>query len=68
MARGLFTDKFNSLVHFALGILAIKFPILIFIFLGYQLLESILLVYDPNFCIDILEFLIGIITGYIFCY
>jgi hypothetical protein len=65
MARGLFTDGFNSLVHFVLGMLAIQFPILIVLFLGYQIVESMILVVDPNFFIDILEFVIGVMLSYI---
>ena len=60
MARALFTDRFNSLFHVILGTLALRFPILIVLFLGYQIVESMILVKDPNLFIDILEFLIGL--------
>jgi hypothetical protein len=64
MTRGLFTDHFNSLFHVILGVLAAKYHILIVLFLGYQILESMILVVDPNFFIDILEFLIGLMLSY----
>jgi hypothetical protein len=64
MGRGLFTDGFNSITHFCLGLLAVHFPILIFLFLAYQILESIMLGNDPNFFIDILEFLVGMSISY----
>ena len=64
MGRGLFTDGFNSIAHFVLGLLAVHFPILIFLFLAYQILESIMLGNDPNFFIDILEFVIGMAISY----
>ena len=38
-------------------------PILIVLFLGYQIVESMILVKDPNLFIDILEFLIGLLLS-----
>jgi hypothetical protein len=63
--RSIFADRFNSLVHFVLGVLAVKFRILIFLFGGYQILESIILVDDPNFFIDILEFVLGMCLSFV---
>jgi hypothetical protein len=62
MSRYIFTDKFNSLAHFVLGTLSIRFPILIFLFLFYQIVGF--LIKKDDFLIDVSEFILGIITCY----
>jgi hypothetical protein len=84
MPRYIFTDNFNSLAHFVLGVLAVKFPILIVLFLFYQITQFLkdiswneikvlakresrkgaiaTLLLKDNFLIDVLEFILGIIT------
>jgi hypothetical protein len=56
--RWIFTDGFNSVVHFVIGALSYKFPILIPAFILYQLLIHA----DQNTIIDLSEFAIGYIV------
>ncbi len=59
--RKIFTDSYNSLWHFIFGILAVFYnPIYIF-FILYQLINP----YEKNLFIDLFEFLIGVIFGFI---
>jgi hypothetical protein len=53
--RYLFTDGLNSFLHFILGIVSYKIPIIIPGFLAYQYI----LKYDDNSGIDTLEFGVG---------
>ncbi len=53
--RALFTDEWNSLWHLVFGILAIQYPIIIPVFIGYQFLPWQV----SNRYIDIAEFVIG---------
>ena len=54
-SRQLFTDGWNSLWHVLLGILSIRFLVIVPIFVIYQLMDF----YDKNFFVDIAEFFIG---------
>lgn len=54
-SRPLFTDGFNSFVHFTCGVLAVIFKPLVPLFTLYQLLDP----YDVNMYVDILEFIVG---------
>jgi hypothetical protein len=53
--RELFTDGQNSFWHVFLGILSIRFFLIIPIFVIYQLIDF----YDVNLFIDLAEFFIG---------
>ena len=61
--RKIFTDKYNSLIHFVLGVLSYYYQFIIPLFLLYQILESYYIVYnnkkDENIIIDVTEFIIG---------
>ena len=54
-SRQLFTDEWNSLWHVLLGILSIRFLVIVPIFVIYQLMDF----YDKNLLVDIAEFFIG---------
>lgn len=58
--RSLFTDGWNSIWHFVFGILAIYQPIIIPVFVLYQVIDW----YDENMMIDLLEFFIGYVISY----
>jgi len=58
--RNIFTDGMNSFWHFVFGMFAVKFPLLVSIFILYQILDR----HDINLCIDILEFLLGFTITY----
>jgi hypothetical protein len=60
-SRPLFTDGLNSFFHFIFGVLAIRYSILIPLFISYQLLDP----EDVNIFVDINEFIIGYIVGVI---
>ncbi len=62
MSRYIFSDNFNSLAHFVLGVLAVPFPILIFLFLVYQIVGYV--IQKDDFLIDVIEFILGLITCY----
>jgi hypothetical protein len=53
--RPLFTDGWNSFWHVFLGILSIRFLVIIPIFVIYQFIDF----YDKNLFVDIAEFFIG---------
>jgi hypothetical protein len=53
--RALFTDGWNSFWHLLLGILSIRFLIIVPIFVIYQLIDF----NDKNLIVDITEFFIG---------
>jgi len=54
-SRELFTDGWNSFWHLLLGILSIRFLVIIPIFVIYQLTDF----YDKNLFVDIAEFFVG---------
>jgi len=58
--RDLFTDNWNSAWHFIFGVLAIKFWIIIPVFIIYQYIIK----YDNNSTIDTLEFAIGYLFAF----
>ena len=58
-SRKLFTDGWNSFWHLFFGIIAVRFSLLIPIFVAYQLFDY----KDVNLLIDIAEFIIGFIIG-----
>ena len=53
--RALFTDGMNSLLHFVLGIVSYKFPVIIPAFLSYEFVWKP----DINKFVDTAEFVIG---------
>jgi hypothetical protein len=59
--RKLWTDGWNSFWHFAFGTMTFYHPVILFIFLVYQLVakEGI---YERNVSVDILEYVIGLIS------
>jgi len=60
--RRLFTDEWNSFWHIVFGFFAIKFKMIVPIFLFYQLLDMT----DINIFVDIIEFLCGYMVGFVF--
>ena len=62
--RNFFTDGWNSAWHFIFGLFAIKISWIMPLFILYQFLDQS----DINMVVDILEFLIGYIVGYVFHY
>jgi hypothetical protein len=60
--RGFFEDAWNSFWHVVFGILSIKMTSITSIFLLYQLLDR----HDVNVLVDIGEFILGQIVGWIF--
>ena len=54
-SRELFTDGWNSFWHVLLGVLSIRFLVIVPIFVIYQLIDF----YDKNLFVDIAEFFIG---------
>ena len=59
--RRVFSDGWNSFWHFYFGILAYKFPIIIILFIAYQVLLG-QGIYERNIEIDFIEFTIGYIV------
>ena len=59
--RKLFTDGWNSFWHVFLGIISVRFHIIIPIFIVYQLIDY----KDINLFIDISEFFIGFIVSFL---
>jgi hypothetical protein len=57
--RGLWTDGWNSFWHFTFGALTYKLPIILVIFLVYQLFVN-RGIYDKNVAVDLLEYFIGL--------
>lgn len=53
--RPLFTDGWNSFWHVVFGILAIRFIIIMPIFVIYQFMD----IYEKNLLVDLTEFFIG---------
>lgn len=60
--RRFFTDSWNSLWHFVFGVLAIKFKLFVPLFIFYQCID----ISEENIFVDIWEFLIGYVFGYVF--
>jgi len=58
--RYIFTDKWNSFWHFFFGLISLKLPFIIPIFILYQALQG-----KANEIIDMIEFFIGLLTGYL---
>ena len=59
--RKLWTDGWNSFWHFTFGALTFKVPVILFIFLVYQLLAN-QGIYERNVTTDLMEFFIGLIS------
>jgi len=57
--RDLWTDGWNSFWHFTFGALTYKIPVILIIFLVYQLFVN-RGIYDKNVAVDILEYFIGL--------
>lgn len=57
--RNLWTDGWNSFWHFTFGALTYKIPIILLIFLVYQLFANEG-VYEKNVSVDLLEYFIGL--------
>ena len=57
--RNLWTDGWNSFWHFTFGALTYKMPVILLMFLMYQLLAK-QGVYEKNVSVDILEYFIGL--------
>lgn len=57
--RKLWTDGWNSLWHFTFGTMTFYHPVILFIFLVYQLVAK-QGVYERNVTVDILEYFIGL--------
>jgi hypothetical protein len=55
--RGLFTDTYNSFFHFFFGVCSYFVPLIIPVFVTYQLLAH----RNENTLIDLLEFTIGLV-------
>lgn len=55
----MFTDGWNSAWHFVIGLFAVKFPILVSVFIVYQFLN----IYEVNVFVDVFEFLAGHVAG-----
>ena len=60
--RRLFTDNWNSFWHIAFGVFAMKFKMLVPLFIFYQFLDM----GEVNVFVDIIEFLCGYILGFVF--
>jgi hypothetical protein len=59
-SRPLLADRFNSFWHVAFGVLAVRHPILLLLFLVYQCVD----IYDKNLLVDVGEFFIGYGVAY----
>jgi len=57
--RDLWTDRWNSFWHFTFGALTYKIPVILIIFLVYQLFVN-RGIYDKNVAVDLLEYFIGL--------
>lgn len=69
--RYIFTDNFNSLSHFFIGVISYLSPnmisiIICVIFILYQIITDLILKKNDNYIIDIIEFYIGFYI--LFCY
>jgi len=60
-ARLPWTDGWNSFWHFAFGTLAVKFPLIIILFVSYQSLD----IYEKNYLVDLFEFFFGFLISLI---
>ena len=60
--RQLFSDKFNSIIHFLLGLLTIYCPLIFPIYVIYQLRD----ISEESAEIDLAEYYIGMVFGIIF--
>ena len=58
--RALFSDGSNSFFHFGFGLCTVYYPFIFLLFVVYQIMD----INDPNICIDIAEYGIGMATGY----
>lgn len=58
-SRHIFTDGFNSFSHFLFGILAVRYNVLVILFITYQYLD----VKEINVHIDVIEFVCGFTVG-----
>ena len=61
LARKPWKDGWNSFWHFAFGLLAGKFPLIIPLFIAYQSLD----IYEKNYFVDIFEFSFGFLISLI---
>jgi hypothetical protein len=61
-SRDLFTDGWNSLWHFVIGMIATKYRLFVPLFVAYQFLDTA----DVNVFIDVIEFLWGYLFGLAF--
>jgi len=61
LARKPWTDGWNSVWHFAFGTLAVKFPLIIILFVAYQSLD----IYEKNYLVDLFEFFFGFLISLI---
>lgn len=52
--RAPFTDTWNSFWHLVFGVISVKYPLIIPLFLAYQFTQG-----KPNDLIDIFEFMLG---------
>jgi len=59
--RKLWTDGWNSFWHFTFGALTYKIPVIMAIFLVYQLFAK-QGIYERNVSVDILEYFIGLMS------
>jgi hypothetical protein len=57
--RNLWTDGWNSFWHFTFGALTYKIPIILLIFLVYQLMAN-QGIHEKNVSVDLLEYFIGL--------
>uniref|UniRef100_A0A6C0BHW6 Uncharacterized protein n=1 Tax=viral metagenome TaxID=1070528 RepID=A0A6C0BHW6_9ZZZZ len=61
LARRPWTDGLNSFWHFTFGLLAVKFPLIIILFVAYQSLD----IYEKNYLVDLFEFFFGFLISLI---
>jgi hypothetical protein len=59
--RPLFTDGWNSFWHFTFGVMAVRYLLIIPLFVAYQFID----IYEKNVWIDIGEFGIGFGLAYV---
>jgi hypothetical protein len=57
--RNIWTDGWNSFWHFIFGALTYKIPVILLMFLMYQLFAN-QGIYEKNVSVDILEYFIGL--------
>ena len=58
MPRPPWTDGWNSFWHFCFGALAVKYPLVVLLFVAYQCLD----IYETNILVDLYEFAIGFLV------